>query len=36
MAEAKEMVDEDKDYAFCQSMRLGKEGGGRPKDKITA
>ena len=36
MAEAEEMVDEDKDYAFCQSISMGKEGRGTQKDKLTA
>ena len=32
MAEAKKMVDEDKDYAFCQSIVLGKDGGEKQKN----
>ena len=36
MAEPEEMVDEDKDYAFCQSKRLGKAEGGRQGNKLTA
>ena len=34
MAEAKEVIDEDEDYALCQSIRLGKDGGGGRRTKL--